>query len=106
MKPPTSEILDQIPPSDPEAEKWVVGSAILEPRVLDDLGFLQPGDFRSDTYGRLFAWLMEQRRRDQPIDLGLLKRQFDAPDWACRIAEIIDSVPVSYHAAHYARIVA
>jgi replicative DNA helicase len=103
---PTSEILDQRPPADPKAERWVVGSAILKPTVLDDLGFLSPSDFRDEICAPLFVALYEMYRKGAPIDVGLLGRHFHGDDWAARIAEIVSGVPTPVHAVHYGRIVA
>ncbi|MFZ1935617.1 MAG: DnaB-like helicase C-terminal domain-containing protein [Thermoguttaceae bacterium] len=103
---PTSEILDQRPPADPEAERWVVGSIILKPSVLDDLGFLQSADFYDETLSPVFTWLHDRHRRGEPIDSGLLLKAFPGHDWAARIAEILHAVPTYAHAVHYSRIVA
>jgi replicative DNA helicase len=101
-----SEILDEMPPADIEAERWVVGSAILRPSVLDDLGFLTPADFYDEPLSAVFAWLDGRHRRGEPIDTGLLAKRFSGDDWAARIAEIIHAVPTPAHAIHYAKIVA
>ena len=103
---PTSEIFDECPPANPEAERWTVGSAILKPSVLDDLNFLQPADFYDETLSAVFAWLDDRHRRDEPIDMGLLGQHFKSDDWAARIAEIIQATPHALHAVHYGRIVA
>jgi replicative DNA helicase len=103
---PTSEILEQRPPADPEAERWVVGSAIIKSAVLDDLAFLQPEDFYDDTLSAVFTWLHDRHRRGEPIDVGLLGKQFHSDDWAARIGEIVHAVPHAQHAVHYAKIVA
>jgi replicative DNA helicase len=101
----TSEILDQRPPADPDAERWVVGSAILKPSVLDDLGFLQVADFYEDDLRAVFTALVEMHRRGEPIDSGLLLKRFPGDGWAARLAEIMHAVPVTYHAVYYAKIV-
>ncbi len=103
---PTSEIFDERPPANPEAERWVVGSAILKPSVLDDLDFLQPADFYDETLSAVFGWLHDRHRRGEPIDMGLLGQHFNSDDWAARIAEIIQAAPDALHAVHYGRIVA
>jgi hypothetical protein len=101
-----SEILDEMPPADPETERWVVGSAIVRPSVLDDLGFLQPGDFYDEPLSAVFAWLHGRHRRGEPIDTGFLSKRFAGDDWAARIAEIVHAVPTPAHAVHYGKIVA
>lgn len=106
MSKPTSEILDQMPPADPEAERWVVGSIILKPSVLDELVFLSPADFYDANLSEVFAWLHGRHRRGEPIDEGFLLKRFHGDDWAARIAEIIHSTPLAEHAVHYGKIVA
>ena len=103
---PTSEILDQTPPWNPDAEKWVVGSVLLQQAVSDDLAFLEAGDFHDRTLSQIFAWVRDRDRRNEPIDVGLLKQHFTTDDWRARIAEIVQSVPTAAHACHYGRIVA
>ncbi len=106
MSKTTSEILDSRRPANPEAEQWVVGSIILKPSVLDDLGCLRPGDFYDDTLGALYQWIHDRHRRGEPIDIGLLGQHFKSDDWAARIAEIVHAVPHAGNAVHYGRIVA
>ena len=103
---PTSEILEPRPPADPEAERWVVGSAIIKPSVLDELGFLQPEDFYDETCRRSSPGCTNRHRGGEPIDGGLLVKRFPGDDWAARIAEILHAVPTPNHAVHYAKIVA
>lgn len=106
MSNPTQETLEQRPPADPEAEQWVVGSIILKPSVLDDLGFLQPNDFYQDGLRAVYSALVEMNHQGQPIDAGLLLRRFPGDSWAARIGEIVSGIPHVQHAPHYARIVA
>lgn len=100
-----SEILDQMPPADPEAERWVVGSIILKHSSLDDLGFLTPADFYDENLSALFAWLHGRHRRGEPIDQGFLLKRFTGDEWAARITEIVHATPYAAHAVHYAKIV-
>jgi len=99
-----SELFDQLPPSNIEAERWVVGSIILKPDVLDDIGFLQPGDFYDNTLAKVFGWLHQRHHRNEPIDAGLLGQHFQSDDWAARIAEIVQ-VPAVTNVAYYARLI-
>ncbi len=105
MSKPTSEILDQRPPADPEAERWVVGSIILRPSVLDELGFLAPADFCDETLAAIFGAMVDMRRKGEPINVAMLGRHFPGDDWAARIAEIVHAVPHSQDAVYYGRIV-
>ena len=107
MSKPTLEILNEAPPHDAEAERWVVGSIIWKPSVLDEVGVLRPGDFHDENCRELFAALTEMCRAGTPIDGGTLVKRFRADEqWTARIAEILHAVPTPAHALHYAKIVA
>ena len=105
MNKPTSKIIDQMPPCDPEAERWVIGSAILRPSALDELGFITPADFHDETLAAIFGALVNMHRRGEPIGVAMLGRHFGTEDWAARIAEIVQAVPHSQDAVFYARTV-
>lgn len=106
------ELLDRAPPNDLDAERWVIGSVLLNPPVLDDLGFLHAGDFYGEAHEKLFAALAAMRDEGKPIDTGLLVNrlkqtgQHEAVGGDTAIREILHAPPVPYNAAHYARIVA
>jgi len=95
-----------IPPNDSDAERWVVGSILLKPSVLDDLGFLEPQDFYQDDLRTVFAAMKDMRDRGEPIDPGLLLKRLPGDGWAARVTEVVQSVPHALHATHYAKIVA
>ncbi|HLA84321.1 MAG TPA: DnaB-like helicase C-terminal domain-containing protein [Thermoguttaceae bacterium] len=98
-------IIDRGLPADRSAEVWVVGSVILRPAALDDLGFLSVDHFFGDDLRELYGAMVEARRRGAPIDEALLRRQFFGDDWAARIHEIVTAVPVASHVRRYAEIV-
>lgn len=106
------DLLDKAPPNDAEAERWVLGSVILEPSVLDDLGFLHPADFYGEAHQRIYATLLAMRAERAAIDTGLLverlKRtgQYEAVGGDRAMLEILHAAPVPSHAEHYGRIVA
>ena len=106
------EILDRVPPCDPDAERWVIGSILLRPAVLDELRFLRAEDFYAAHHATMFATLVAMRDNGEPMEVELFTRrlqaagQFEGVGGLAAIAEIAQGVPVSQHAAHYARIVA
>ncbi|NLE38907.1 MAG: AAA family ATPase [Pirellulaceae bacterium] len=102
---PTHTTTPQNVPHDAEAETWVIGSAILQPSILDDLGWLHTDDFFADDLRQLYGAMVEARRRGEPIDVALLRKQFTGDDWAARIAEICHAVPVAAHWRRYAELV-
>lgn len=106
---PRSLSPDALPPSDADAERWVLGSIMLSPSVMDDLGFLKPEDFYTHAYQKMFAALRGLWDESRAIDTGLLaKRLANEPAFLdvgviTAITEVVQSVPTHYHAAHYAR---
>ncbi len=105
MSKPTSEIIDQMPPADPEAERWVIGSIIMRPSVLDELSFLAAADFCDETLAAVFGALVDMHRRSEPINVAMLGRHFGTDDWVVQIAEIVHAVPHSQDAVYCGRIV-
>jgi len=108
MKP---DLLERAPPNDPDAERWVLGSILLRPAALDELRWLQPGDFYSEGHGKTYAALVAMRDQGEAIDVKLLAQRLkqaghlEQIGGAQALGEIVQGVPVSQHAAHYGRIV-
>ncbi|NLE37347.1 MAG: hypothetical protein GX621_04915, partial [Pirellulaceae bacterium] len=92
-------------PRDREAEQWVIGSVLLKPAILDDLGGVVADDFFHDDTRQLYAAMQEMYRRGEPIDVGLLGKRFPGDDWATLIEKAVRLVPVAGHARRYAEIV-
>ncbi|MFB3894313.1 MAG: replicative DNA helicase [Phycisphaerae bacterium] len=110
--PASSEILDRLPPHDLEAERGVLGSLLLAPRLLDELGSrLSAGDFYADAHGKLWAVLLALADARKPIDAvtvrgELLRRgEWEAFGGPAYFSEVAHSVPVAYNAPYYAAIV-
>jgi replicative DNA helicase len=111
--PPTSEILDRLPPQNLEAEKAVLGSILLDGNVCDDVALIlrSEGDFHSEGNRKLYAHLMGMHQAGKRIDAVLLVERlkkegdFEAVGGAAYIAEVAQSVPYARNAEHYARIV-
>lgn len=108
-----SEILDRIPPHDLDAERWVIGSALLQPACLDELTeIVRPHDFHSTAHEILFRRLVAMRDASEPIDIGLLvaslreSSQLKVVGDVAYIAELMQGIPHAGHAKHYAAIVA
>lgn len=108
-----AEILDRLPPQDLDAERWVIGSVLLQPPLLDDVAdIVRPADFYADAHRRLFSRLLAMAECRDPIDPGLLARrlsadgELEAVGGVAYIAEVLQGIPVAIHARHYAAIVA
>ncbi|MCW5828260.1 MAG: replicative DNA helicase [Deltaproteobacteria bacterium] len=65
-------------PANPEAEEAVLGAVLLDNAALDQIDFLEPGDFYS-TFNRQIFEAMRQLERDKsPIDLVSLATRLEA----------------------------
>lgn len=108
----SSEILDRLPPQHLEAERGVLGSILLDPRVCDEVSLIvRPEDFHAEAHRRLYRTMLQMRDEGQQIDVMLLAErlrkdgQLEAVGGTAGLAEILQSVPVAAHAAYYANIV-
>jgi replicative DNA helicase len=107
-----SELLDLLPPQDLESEKCVLGSILADSSVLDDVAtLLDPKDFYADANQRIYSHLLAMRESGSAIDVKLLLAKlkdsgdFDRVGGVQYLAEVVNSVAVAAHAAHYATIV-
>ena len=99
-------------PYNAEAEAGVLGAIILNPTVCDEVvGIVRVSDFFSNANRRLFKCLVDMHNEGRGIDLTLLTErlrqngEMEEIGGEAYIAELMTSVPVAAHAAHYARIV-
>jgi replicative DNA helicase len=102
----------QLPPYSEEAEKAVLGAAILEPSVIDKIAErLKPGDFYRQAHQRLFQVIGEMRENKKPIDLVSLteelhtRKLLDEVGGVTYLAELSNSVPTTANADFYAKII-
>ncbi|MBN2580949.1 MAG: replicative DNA helicase [Pirellulales bacterium] len=104
------EILDRLPPSSTEAEKNLLGSILLDPRVLDEIA-IGPEDFYAEAHGVLFQHLRRMHRDGKATDSTTLLdhltisgdlERIGGPDY---LREVAQSVPYVVNAPHYAQIV-
>lgn len=110
--PQLSDLAGRVPPHSLEAEKAVLGSILLDPRVLDDVATqLVADDFYVDAHRKIYARILEMHAENRTIDLMLLVEElrrhgeFEAVGGAAYLAEVAQSVAVASHAVYYAEIV-
>jgi replicative DNA helicase len=104
---------DRLPPHSREAERSVLGSALRENSVIDNLiAIIRPENFYLDAHQKLFkAMLILHDQRRHPVDLvtlaELLKEQKLIEDVGgyAYLAELWDAAPTAANAEYYARIV-
>lgn len=107
-----SDLAGRVPPHSIEAEMAVLGSILLDPRVLDDVATqLVADDFYVEAHRKIYARILEMHSENRTIDLMLLVEElrrhgeFEAVGGAAYLAEIAQSVAVASHAVYYAEIV-
>ncbi len=111
-EPTRASLGDRLPPHDLDAEKSVLGSILLDPEVIDEISLLvRPEDFYSPAHQQLFHHIREMHNAGGRIDVLLLAdrlkkaAEYEAIGGGVYLAELAQVVPVSAHAAFYARIV-
>ena len=111
--PPRSEIFDRTPPHDLTAERQLIGSVLINPDKLDEVGtMILPADFYADAHRTIFAAVAALHEENRAVDTTLLldrlrsTGQLEAVGGVLYVAEIAANTPVSGHAAYYAGIVA
>ncbi len=102
----------RIPPQNIDAEMALLGSVMLRPDVLIDvLDILAPTAFYSDRHRKIFAAMMELSSKSNPIDLlsmsSRLKEKsiLEQVGGSSYLTELVNTVPSSANATHYAEIV-
>lgn len=102
----------RIPPQNIETEKALLGSLMLRPDGMYDVADMVTREtFYVDKHRMLFDAMLELHTRHEPIDLlsvstRLKERgKFDAIGGGSYLAELVDAVPSSTNAKHYAEII-
>jgi len=108
----TSELIERAPPHSLEAEKGVLGSILLDPRMCDDVALaVRPADFYAPNHRKLFEHMLEMHNSGKQIDLTLLVDKlksvgdFEALGGTAFLIDIAESVPTAANAVWYAKIV-
>lgn len=102
----------RIPPQNIDSEKALLGSLMLRPEGMYDITDLVTREsFYVDKHRMLFDAMIDLHSRHEPIDLlsvstRLKERgKFDSIGGGSYIAELVDSVPSSTNAKHYAEVI-
>ena len=104
----------RIPPHSEEAERGVLGSALIDAERVVDLCIekrLTPESFYAPAHRVLFEVLLEMTNDHRPIDLLTVGEklravnQLDAIGGESYLEQLIDSTPTSAHAEYYIDIV-
>ncbi|HGD1155234.1 TPA: replicative DNA helicase [Streptococcus agalactiae] len=100
-------------PHDIQAEQSVLGSIFIKPeKMIEVAEYLKPNDFYRPAHKILFKAMVSLADRGEAIDIVTIKSTLESTDELGMvggiryIAEIVNAVPTSSHAEHYAKIVA
>ncbi|HEY9583393.1 MAG TPA: replicative DNA helicase [Candidatus Paceibacterota bacterium] len=102
----------RIPPQSLEAEKALLGSIMIRPEVMHDVtDIVTERSFYSDRHKLLWATMLELHSKGTPIDLLSLssrlkeKEALEQAGGMSYLTELVQGVPSSTNAKHYAEIV-
>lgn len=108
----SSEALGKIPPQNVEAERSVLGAILLDKdAVIQVSDILQPEDFYKEDHQEIYEAILELFEKRSPVDLVTLTDQMEKKKklknigGASYLTELVNGVPSSAHASHYAEIV-
>jgi replicative DNA helicase len=104
---------EMTPPSDVGAERQLLGAALHNPRVIDDItDVVDPGDFYRPAHETIWRAILAQHVAGEPVDATLVKDQLakagqlEHVGGAGYLFEIVQGTLTATNAAHYAGIVA
>ena len=106
------DALGKIPPQNIEAERSVLGAILLDKdAVIKVSDILQPEDFYKEDHQEIYEAILELFEKRSPVDLVTLtdhlekKKKLKDVGGASYLTELVNGVPSSAHAGHYAEIV-
>jgi replicative DNA helicase len=104
--------IERLPPQNTEAEEAVLGALLIDPDAIIRVAtFLRPGDFYREKHGWIYDTVLILHEKREPIDFLTVcdelerQRRLDEVGGPAFITSLINAVPTSIHAEHYARIV-
>ena len=108
------KLFDALPPHSPEAEMSLLGSLLLDPKVVPDvLGIVRTREaFYKEAHGAIFQAVVDLYDRHDSGDLVQLleilrdRGDFDTVGGHDYLVRLVEAVPSAVNAPHYARVVA
>ncbi|MBL8765196.1 MAG: replicative DNA helicase [Phycisphaerae bacterium] len=112
-RPRLGKLFDIEPPSAPEAEMSLLGSMLLDGRVISDVINLVRGPeaFYSDAHAAIYQAVVEYYDKHRTVDLVQItdtlrdRKVLDALGGPAYLVRLAEGVPSSVNAPHYARLV-
>jgi replicative DNA helicase len=106
------KIVTRIPPHNIDSERALLGSIMLRPEAIHEImDILKPESFYSEKHRIIFKSMNELFNKNEPIDLLTLssrlteKNQTEQIGGTAYLTELVNLVPSSANAEHYAEIV-
>ncbi|MGD8625865.1 MAG: replicative DNA helicase [Anaerolineae bacterium] len=104
--------IERLPPQNIEAEEAILGALLIDPDAIIRVAtILKPEDFYREKHGWIYDTALSLHERREPIDFLTVcdeldhREQLDEVGGPAFITTLINAVPTSVHAEHYARIV-
>jgi len=104
--------LNKLPPQNLEAERSVLGGILLDNQVINAvLEVINAADLYSEAHKKIFRAISEIYDRNEPVDLITLssfltdRNQLTQIGGMTYLASLVDNVPSSANAAHWAKII-
>jgi replicative DNA helicase len=105
-----NSILDRSPPHDLNAERIVIGSLILDPRLVDDVSaVVRPDDFFDSGNRAVFGHMLDIHDKGAVVDLAILVDRLTATDSLGVIggigglSKIVEDTPIASNAVYFAK---
>lgn len=107
-----SSRIERLPPQNIEAEEAILGALLIDPdAIIRIAAILHPEDFYREKHGWIYDIALNLHERREPIDFLTVcdelerREQLDQVGGPAFITSLINAVPTSIHAEHYAHIV-
>ena len=107
-----SSRIERLPPQNVEAEEAVLGALLIDPDAIIRMAtIIKPDDFYREKHGWIYDAALSLHERREPIDFLTIcdelerREQLNEIGGPAFITTLINAVPTSIHAEHYARIV-
>ena len=84
-----------------EAEMATVGSIMIDALMIDELGFLQPADFRDSRHQAIFQTMRQVWTAGEPIDIVSVGDVL--PEHRLYLLDLVTATPTHVNAVHYGR---
>ena len=104
--------IERLPPQNVDAEEAILGALLIDPDAIIRVAtFLNPEDFYREKHAWIYETALALHDRREPIDLLTVcdeldrREQLDEVGGPAFITALVNAVPTSIHAEHYARIV-